>query len=139
MAATSGLCESSTRFSSAWVRADRDSESSRVFRMSKTLMSAPAMNVDPAPISTMASAEASAFARATASSIPSHTAGLNALTGGLSMVMTATLSLMSYRMQDINTHAYISDFRFQISDLRLHISHLQGSSAPRGGSTTMHV
>ena len=48
------------RLSSACVPADRASDCSRVFSVSKTLMSAPAMNVVPAPISTMASAPASA-------------------------------------------------------------------------------
>ena len=80
---------------SACVAADRDIESSRVLSVSKTLMSAPAMNVVPAPISTIASAAGSADARATALSMPSQTAGLSALTGGLSIVMTATPSLIS--------------------------------------------
>ena len=66
MAATSGLVASSMRRSSACVPADRANESAFVFSVSKTLMSAPAMNVDPAPMSTIASASRSATARCTA-------------------------------------------------------------------------
>jgi hypothetical protein len=64
----------------------------RVLSSLKMLMSAPATNVVPAPISTMASAAASAAARATASSTASQTPCPSALTGGLSMVKTATRS-----------------------------------------------
>ena len=49
-------------------RRDRSSDCSRVFSVAKTLMSAPAMNVVPAPMRTMASTAGSSAARATASS-----------------------------------------------------------------------
>src|SRR5436190_6772693 len=60
-------------------------------------MSAPAMKVVPAPISTTARAEGSAAARVTAASMPSGTPGLRAFTGGLSTVITATSFWISYR------------------------------------------
>src|SRR5437773_2621546 len=104
MAATSGLVASSTRFSSACVFADRDNESSQVFKTSNTLMSAPAMKVVPAPMSTMAWAAGSATPRATACSICSQTAGASAFTGGLSIVTTATPSFTWYRTRsDMDT------------------------------------
>jgi hypothetical protein len=71
----SGLPASSIRRSSACVLADRENDASAVFSVSKTLMSAPAMNVVPAPISTIASAAGSRAARATASSMPSRQPG----------------------------------------------------------------
>ena len=83
------------RFSSACVPSDRAIESAGVFRSSKALMSAPAMKVVPAPMSTIASAAGSATPRFTASSIWVQTSGASALTGGLSIVTTATPSFTS--------------------------------------------
>ena len=95
--------------SSACVPADRASDCSRVFSVSKILMSAPAMNVVPAPISTIAStAGVGAGARDRVVDRLQH-AGPSALTGGLSMVMTATRSRVSARtscdMRALQYHA----------------------------------
>jgi hypothetical protein len=95
MAATRGFGESSSRRRIACVFADRASDSSRVVSASKILMSVPATKVVPAPVRTTVSTAGSPPARATASSIPSHTAVLRALTGGLSIVTTATRSMTS--------------------------------------------
>src|SRR5262245_45006189 len=112
------------RRSSACVPPERDSESSGVFNVSNTLMSAPAMNVEPAPINTMASALASAFARAMASSMPVHTAGLKALTGGLSMVMTATRSVTSYRITSA-IRGELYHVKHETTKARNHENHVQ--------------
>jgi hypothetical protein len=56
---------------------------------SSPLMSAPAMNVRPAPTTTSPLTDESRCAASTALERPSMTSGLSALTGGLSMVMTA--------------------------------------------------
>src|SRR5438132_408218 len=55
IAATTGFGQSSMRVSSACVPPDRSSDCSRVLSIAKILMSAPAMNVVPAPTSTTAS------------------------------------------------------------------------------------
>src|SRR4051812_12934452 len=60
-------------------------------------MSAPAIKLRPAPISTIALTFESALPRSTASMIPSRTPGPSAFTGGLSTVITATPSCTSYR------------------------------------------
>src|SRR6266853_1030840 len=72
-------------------------------------MSAPATNVRPAPITTAALTAGSLFTASIAVEIPSGTPGLRALTGGLSMVMTATsLSLLMLTRLVIPSHSYIS-------------------------------
>src|SRR6476661_5585305 len=60
-----------------------------------SVMSAPAMKVRPAQVSTIAFASGSAIARLMPSRIPPRTAALSAFTGGLLTVMTATASLRS--------------------------------------------
>src|SRR5258705_3340527 len=60
-------------------------------------MSAPAIKLRPAPISTIALTPGSALPRSTFSTMPSGTPGLSALTGGLSMVMTPIPSAFSKR------------------------------------------
>src|SRR5208282_5247399 len=62
-----------------------------------SLMSAPATNVRPPPMTTAALTAASLLISSIAAQIPSGTPGLRAFTGGLSMVMTATsLSLLTF-------------------------------------------
>src|SRR5208283_2302053 len=79
----------------------RSSSGSRLLRgppeviLPNSLMSAPATKVRPPPITTAALTAASPFISSIAAKTPSGTPGLRALTGGLSMVMTATsLSLL---------------------------------------------
>src|SRR3984885_9985242 len=90
MAITTGLLASSIRARISWnfggplPRPDAASSSS--------LISAPAMNVLPPPMMTMARADASFSAASKAATRPSGTPGLSAFTGGLLMVMTATPS-----------------------------------------------
>src|SRR5271163_4458089 len=60
-------------------------------------MSAPAMKLRPAPIKTITLIAESALPRSTFSTMPSGTPGLNALTGGLSTVMTPIPSTFSKR------------------------------------------
>ena len=60
-----------------------------------SLMSAPPENALPAPVMTMALTAASASARSTPLTIPSRVAWPRPLTGGLSIVMTATLPRIS--------------------------------------------
>src|SRR5665213_1034176 len=66
-------------------------------------MSAPAIKVFPAPITTMASTAASATAALTPAAIPSGTPGLRALTGGLSIVITAMPSWISRRTSSLTS------------------------------------
>src|SRR5215467_5664721 len=84
-----------------------------------SFISAPAMNVRPAPIRIMALIDSSAVAFSIHSRIPSGTPGLNAFTGGLSMVMVPiSLSFVS------DTNSFVSDteslikvpLQFQISN-----------------------
>ena len=96
IAHTTGLGQSSMRRNSACTRCERSIETSRFEIVPKTLISAPAMNVLPAPISTMALAAGSAAARATPASMPSGTPGLRAFTGGLFIVTMATSSWTMY-------------------------------------------
>src|SRR5208283_4071248 len=74
----------------------RSSSGSRLLRgapeviLPNSLMSAPATNVRPAPITTAALTAASRLISSIAAQIPSGTPGPSAFTGGLSIVMTAT-------------------------------------------------
>ena len=65
-------------------------------------MSAPAMKLRPAPISTMALTLPSASPFSTASTMPSRTPGASAFTGGLSIVITPTLSSTSKRTSGLS-------------------------------------
>src|SRR5262245_44861822 len=85
---------------------ERSNDISRERTVSKYRISAPAMNVVPAPMRTTARAAGSAAARMMAASIPSGTPGLSALTGGLSTVTTATSFWISYRMRSDMAHHY---------------------------------
>jgi hypothetical protein len=64
-------------------------------RLPKVRMSAPAIKLRPAPISTIARIAGSALPRSTHSMMPSGTPGESALTGGLSIVMTPIPSSFS--------------------------------------------
>src|SRR5262249_42818105 len=68
-------------------------------------MSAPAMKLRPAPIITIAFTPASTSPFSSASTMPSRTPGPNALTGGLSMVMTPTPSSTSNRTSSFSPSA----------------------------------
>src|SRR5262249_51006685 len=68
--------------------------------LSSSVMSAPAMKVRPAAVSTIARMLASSRARVKASLSPARTACLRALTGGLSTTMTATTPGRSSTMLD---------------------------------------
>ena len=66
------------------------------FGVSNSRMSAPAENILPAPVRTMASTASSAFARSTAATIAVRSAWPRPFTGGLSSVTTATPSRTAY-------------------------------------------
>src|SRR5437660_10752833 len=65
-------------------------------------MSAPAIKLRPAPISTIALTAGLALPRSTFSTMPSGTPGLKALTGGLSTVMTPMPSTFSKRTNAVS-------------------------------------
>ncbi len=89
---TTGLLQSSMRASSGCMShaASRSPHAAR----SRLLISAPATNVLPAPMNTIADTASSRSAASKAWTMASGTPGLSALTGGLSTAMTATVSLM---------------------------------------------
>src|SRR5215831_4400160 len=68
-------------------------------------MSAPAMKLRPAPIITIAFTPTSTSPFSSASTMPSRTPSPNALTGGLSMVMTPTPSSTSNRTSSLSPSA----------------------------------
>src|SRR5262245_42175223 len=88
MAATTGLGQSS-RAASIGVRNSVSRFWPEVI-LPNSRMSAPAMKVRPAPISTTALTDSSSRADFRQATTPSGTPGLRALTGGLSIVTTAT-------------------------------------------------
>src|SRR5205807_10127242 len=72
-------------------------------------MSAPAMKLRPAPISSIAFTAGSAFPLSTAATMPSGTPGDSALTGGLSTVMTPMSPSFSKRTSSPSAifHSYL--------------------------------
>src|SRR6185437_6037247 len=93
-------------------------------------MSAPAIKLRPAPISTIALTAGSALPRSTAAVMPSGTPGDKALTGGLSIVMIPMPSSISKRTNSRSASAIFRVLPQKISQ--------RDSETARGRSASQH-